>query len=166
MKLGNFTPPLERCQQGDLRLTVKVICVDRLGRILICSSGSRKKYGSKIANFPGGGINLHRGEDVVSGLGRELAEELNGLVIAKRVLKACKVLHEAEVPTGKTGWAGKYLVLVFLKVKSVKQLRTDGRELGAMVVAKKKKEALAKLSRFDRTRRPTMAAYIAALKKL
>jgi|GEM_PF-6190324 len=115
------------------------------------------------ANFPGGGV---ESRCPVECLLREFGEELPGFKIKKKWLSKARVLHEAQVPTSKGGWKGKYLILVVVQVPSLKHVVADGMELGMAYLEPNKQRAIRRVKKLRRTNRIAREAYLTALRKL
>lgn len=145
------------------RSTAKFIITDEEGRILVVTSGKDKKHGFEKANLPGGGV---EGDDAIVCALREIAEELYRLRFSRGALRKARFLVEGRVKTGKTGWDFKHLMIFHLKVKSLKGVKTDGRELGRVYLCENKKEARKVLLSLHHTRRDVLQLYLMALKRL
>lgn len=150
-------------RQAGERPTVKFVITDRKGRILIVTSGKDKKHAYEKANLPGGGV---EGDDAVACALRELIEELHRLSFSRSVLRKARFLVEGKVKTGKTGWNFKHLMIFHFQVKSLKRVKTDGRELGRVYLCRNKKEARKVLLSLHRTRPDVLQLYLKALKRL
>lgn len=145
----------------DDRHTIKVLFYDRQGYVAVFEGGKRKKDHRKKVNFPGGGVK----ECFLKCLYRECLEELTKFHLKRKTLGKSVIIHQARVPTSRKKWTHKNLVLVAMRVKYLRALKSDGWELGKCRVTRIE-DAVKWIKQQTRTHKEVRDAYITALKQI